>query len=84
LLGNGSVNTCCLCGPCRGVIRKKTGATESVGREQLYRDDLSGEVEESTMLKAVTRERLVKTQQARKDLVCAVVIWKVWRFSMAL
>jgi hypothetical protein len=42
------------------------------------------EAEESPLLEAVTREQLVKTQQAGKDLVCAVVICKVWRIAMVL
>jgi hypothetical protein len=48
------------------------------------REDLSLEAEESPLLKVVTRERLVKTQQAGKDLAGAVVICKVWRIVMAL
>jgi hypothetical protein len=45
---------------------------------------LSGEAEESPLLEAVTRERLVKRQQAGKDLEGAVVICKVWRLAVAL
>jgi hypothetical protein len=45
---------------------------------------LSAETEKSPLLEAVTRERLVKTLQAGKDLSCAVVIGKVWRLAMAL
>jgi hypothetical protein len=45
-----------------------------VRREPPFREDLSAEAEESPLLEAVTRERLVKTQQAGKDLVGAVVI----------
>jgi hypothetical protein len=45
-----------------------------VGREPLFREDLSAEVEESPLLEAVTGERLVKTQQVGKDLAYAVVI----------
>jgi hypothetical protein len=40
--------------------------------------------EESPLLEAVARERLVKTQQAGKCLVCAVVIDELWRLAMAL
>jgi hypothetical protein len=40
---------------------------------------LSAEAEESPLLEAVTRERLVKKQQALEGLVGAVVICKVWR-----
>jgi hypothetical protein len=70
---------CFLLGPCKGVIRKITGATESVlyrslwrkeavGREPPFRKDLSAEAEGFPLLEAVARERLVKTQQAGKDL----------------
>jgi hypothetical protein len=44
------------------------------GREQPFREDLSAEVEESPLLEAVIRERLVKTQQAGKGLENAVVM----------
>jgi hypothetical protein len=37
------------------------------------REGLSVEAEESPLLEAVTKERLVKTQQTGNDLVCAVV-----------
>jgi hypothetical protein len=36
----------------------------------------SGEAEEFPLLEAVTRERLLKTQQAERDLAGAVVICK--------
>jgi hypothetical protein len=42
------------------------------------------EAEEYPLLEVVTRERLLKTQQAGKDLVCAVVICKVWKLATAL
>jgi hypothetical protein len=35
---------------------------------------MNEEAEDSPLLEAVTRERLVKTEQAGKDLACAVVI----------
>jgi hypothetical protein len=74
---------------------KITGATKSVLYGNLrrkltvrwelrFRQDLSVEAEESPLLEAVTRERLVKTEQAGKDLACAVVICKMWRLAMAL
>jgi hypothetical protein len=40
--------------------------------------------EESPLLEAVARERLVKIQQAGKDLVGAVVICNVWRLTIVL
>jgi hypothetical protein len=48
------------------------------------REDLNTEAEESPLLEAVTRERLMKTQQAGKPLACAVVISKVRRSAMAM
>jgi hypothetical protein len=45
---------------------------------------LGAENKESPQLEAVARERLVKTQQAGKDLACAVVICELWRLAMAL
>jgi hypothetical protein len=49
-----------------------------------FRKNLSAEVEESPLLEAVIRERLVKTQQAGKGLAVAVVICKAWRFALVL
>jgi hypothetical protein len=66
---------CCLRGPRRGVIKKRIEATSSV--LESWRNDLSTEVEESPLLEAVARERLVKALQAGEDLVFAVVICKV-------
>jgi hypothetical protein len=40
---------------------------------------LSAGAEESPLLGAVTRERLVKLQQAVKELAGVVVIFKVWK-----
>jgi hypothetical protein len=42
------------------------------------------EAEESTLLEVVTRERLVKTQQAGKSLAGSVVICELWRLAVAL
>jgi hypothetical protein len=42
------------------------------------------EAEESPLLEAVARERLVKTQHAVKFLAGAVVIGKEWRLAVAL
>jgi hypothetical protein len=42
------------------------------------------EDEESTLLEAVAREGLMKTQQAGKGLVCAVVICQLWRSAVTL
>jgi hypothetical protein len=55
-----------------------------VGREPSLREDLSAEDEGFPLLGAVTRERLVKTQQAGKGLACAVVICELWRSLVAL
>jgi hypothetical protein len=45
-----------------------------IGREPLLRGYLSPEAEEFLLLEAITREWLVKTQQAGKGLVGSVVI----------
>jgi hypothetical protein len=45
---------------------KKRDSWKTVGREPQFREDLSAEAEESPLLEAVTREQLVKTQQAGK------------------
>jgi hypothetical protein len=42
------------------------------------------EAEEFPLLEAVTEKQLVKTLQAEKDLVCSLVIRKVWRSVIAL
>jgi hypothetical protein len=62
---------------------KKRDNRKRAGRESLFKEDLNAEAEESPLLEAVTRERLVKTQEAGKDLECTVVICKVWRLAMA-
>jgi hypothetical protein len=54
------------------------------GREPPFREDLSPEAEDTPLLEAVARERLVKTQQAGKVLACAAVICKLWTLAMAL
>jgi hypothetical protein len=56
----------------------------TVEREPQYRQDLSAEAEESPLLETVTRERLVKTQQAGKCSAGAVVICELWRLAVAL
>jgi hypothetical protein len=45
-----------------------------------FREDLSPEAEEQSLLEAVIRQRLVKTLQAGKDSV----ICKVWNSAMLL
>jgi hypothetical protein len=42
------------------------------------------EAEESLLLEAAARERLVKTQQAGKDLAGTVVLFELWRLAVAL
>jgi hypothetical protein len=49
----------------------------AAGREPLFRENLSAKAEESTLLEAVTRERLVKRQRTGTDLAGAVVICSV-------
>jgi hypothetical protein len=45
---------------------------------------VSAEAEESPLLEAVSRKRLVQTLQVGEDLVFAAVICKVWRSAVAL
>jgi hypothetical protein len=42
------------------------------------------EAEESPLLEAVAKERLVKTQRGWKSLDGAVVICELWRLAVAL
>jgi hypothetical protein len=42
------------------------------------------EAEESSVFEAVAGERLVKTQQAGKDLAGAVVMCELWRLAIML
>jgi hypothetical protein len=63
---------------------KKRDSWKAVGRKPPFREDLNEEAEESPLLQTVTRERLVKIQQARKGLAGDVVIYKVRRLAMAL
>jgi hypothetical protein len=49
-----------------------------------FREGLSEEAEDSPLLEAVTRERLVKTQQAGTDVACALVICTLWRLAAVL
>jgi hypothetical protein len=48
------------------VLYRSLWRKGSVGREPSFREDFSTEAEDSPLLEAVTRERLVKTQQAGK------------------
>jgi hypothetical protein len=63
---------------------KKRVSWKRVGREPLFREDLSAEAEKSPLLEAVTRERLVKTEQAGKGLAGSIVICELWRLAVAL
>jgi hypothetical protein len=45
---------------------------------------LSAKDEKPTLLEAVTRERLVKTQQAGKGFAGAVIICEAWRLVVTL
>jgi hypothetical protein len=42
------------------------------------------EAEESALLEAIARERLVKTHRAGRGLADAVVICELWRLAVAL
>jgi hypothetical protein len=70
---------------CQDVISK--------GQSQLLVDFCTGgceertlacEVEDSPLLRSVVRKWLVKTKQAGKGLVSAVVICEMWRLAVAL
>jgi hypothetical protein len=84
-------------GPSRGVTGKKTGATKSVVYESLWGKELVGRpggavqtglehvyLKNLHCRKAVARERLVKTQQAGRDLAFVVLICDLWRLAVAL
>jgi hypothetical protein len=45
---------------------------------------MSAEAEQSPLLDAISRERLVQTMQVGEDLMFAAVICKVWSLAMAL
>jgi hypothetical protein len=45
---------------------------------------VSAEAEAAPLLEVFTRERLVKTQQAGKGLVGAVVICELWKLAVTL
>jgi hypothetical protein len=47
---------------------KKRVRWKAVGRETPFGEDLNAEAEESPLLEAVTRQLLVKTLRAGKDL----------------
>jgi hypothetical protein len=57
---------------------------ETVGRKPPFREYVSAEAEVSTLLVAVTRQRLVETHQAGKGLAGAMVICELWRLAVAL
>jgi hypothetical protein len=61
-------------GATRSVLYGSLLRKVTVGRKLPFRLDLSVEAEESPLLEAVTREQLLKTQQAGKELAGAVVI----------
>jgi hypothetical protein len=66
---------CFILGPCKGIIRKIFGLrwryisiySSAVGCSP-NSNDVSTEVEESPLLRAVTKQRLAKTLQAGEDL----------------
>jgi hypothetical protein len=58
---------CFLCGPCRGVISRKSLKFSLVVRQSAASKGVNTEFEGSTALETVTRQRLVKTQQTEKN-----------------
>jgi hypothetical protein len=58
---------CFLCGPCRGyILRNSYRLSCEIGTSQRGPEPWDMEAEESMMLGAITRRRLVKTQQTEK------------------
>jgi hypothetical protein len=55
-----------------------------VGSDPPFREDLSAKAKESPLLEAVTRERLLKTQQVGKGLAGAAMISEVWKSAISL
>jgi hypothetical protein len=60
------------------------GSCSEIGESQRGREAVNTEVEGSTVLEAVTRQRLVKTQQTDKTYVCAVVNCRLCELAIAL
>jgi hypothetical protein len=69
--------------PSRDVITETRLKVRTVVRGPPFRENLRAEAEGCPLLEAVIRKQLVKTQQAGKDLACAVIC-KAWRLAMAL
>jgi hypothetical protein len=63
---------------------KKRNSWKRLGREVPFREDLSAEDEEFSLLEVSTRERLVKTQQVEEGLASTVLIFKVCRLTITL
>jgi hypothetical protein len=96
--GNGSVNTFprkllmqqLSCNNGKGmflrwsVLRCNNQGTKSVLYEVCEERSWAREAEESPLLEAVVRERLVKKQQAGKGLACGVLICELRRLALAL
>jgi hypothetical protein len=75
------------CGPCQDIITERYGAKLVVSQFCMGGcEDRTWvhEPEESSLLEAVDREWLVKTQQAGKDLAGALVNCELWRLAVAL
>jgi hypothetical protein len=79
---------CFLLGPPRDYINRTLGQIEraesSVAGYLPNSNDVSIEAEESQLLKAVARERIVKTLQAGEDLVFGAVNCKMWKAVIVL
>jgi hypothetical protein len=54
----------------RGYKEDNWSNNSSFGREPPFREDLSPEIEEQPLLEAVTRQLIVETLWAGKDLAC--------------
>jgi hypothetical protein len=65
---------------CTGVCEEKSQLGGSRQSDRTW----GAEAEKSPLLEAVTRERLVKIQETRKDFACAAMICKLWKLATAL
>jgi hypothetical protein len=68
----------------RSVTTSTVWSISSVAKQRPASNGVSTEAEESPLLEAIARKWLVKTKQAGKGLVCAVVICELWRLAVEL
>jgi hypothetical protein len=78
--GTSSIEGCQFSWAVQGRLRRDIVTVEFTVDKRTW----AREAEESPLLEAVAKERLVKTQQAGKGLAGAMVICEVWRLAIAL